>query len=533
MFDKIKGFSLVFMIVLLSLVFVLQFGGSQAEGCTSGGGGGYVAKVYDTVINQGDLYAAYALAGFDRMQPEELEKRGVRQMVLDGLIERTLLAHEARELGFDVSQDEVMAKLAKDGTARLTFRSASNEIPLPVKDEDGNFNGEYAKRYIQNGLRRGIGEFAESQVDELLAERVRTLVRSSVSVSDAEAWQAYTDDNDKAQIDYVRFSPRFYEKARELNEASVRRWRSENQTKIDADYQANLHKYTGLEEAVRSRHILIKVDADADADDETKEAARKKADALLKKLNAGASFSELAKKHSEDEGSASKGGDLGFNTRGTMVKSFDDAQFALDTGKISDLIESKFGFHIIKVEEKRDGDIPREIADMEIAKRLATQELSTGQAQKAADALLKQWRAGKSTEAIEKQLNAAAKNASETKKAIAPTMAESRLFGWGNNPIPGLSSGLVVASALELAEGESFPGSPIKAGNEVVVFRIKERQRPSKEDFSDEVRLQQIQSLREQKGGEATQQHIAALRENAIKDQAILLPAPPPSSPQS
>ena len=530
MFDKIKGFSLVFMIVLLSLVFVLQFGGSQAEGCTSGGGGAYVAKVHDTTINQGDLYAVYALAGFDRMNAEELEQRGVRQMVLDGIVERSLLAHEARQLGFDVSQEDVMAKLTKDGTARLTIRSQSNEVALPVKDKDGNFDREYAKRFINNGLRRSIGDFSDWQIDEILAERMRQLVASTVSVSDAEAWQEYADDNDKAQIEYIRFSPRFYARSKPLDDNAIKSWMAENKTKVNADYEANKHKYTGLEEEVRARHILIKWAPGATADD--KASSRAKAESLLKKAKSGASFAELAKANSQDEGSAKKGGDLGFNSRGKMVKSFDDAQFELGVGEISDLVESRFGFHIIKAEEKREGDIPREIADFEIAKRLAQQEYSASEAKKAADRVLTQWRQGKTSDAIKAQMVALKKNASDAKKGAAPELVESRLFGWGENPISGLQAGPVVASAMELGDGVAFPDAPVKAGNELVVYRLVNRERPSKEAFTDEIRQQTRDSIRSEKSREAIALHVAKLRKDASKDQALKLPAPaaPPQS---
>jgi peptidyl-prolyl cis-trans isomerase C len=101
---------------------------------------------------------------------------------------------------------------------------------------------------------------------------------------------------------------------------------------------------------VRARHILIKVEKDAD--EAAKAAARKKLEAVQEKANKGEDFSALAKTHSEGPSNV-RGGDLGFFGRGQMVKPFEEAAFALEPGKISDVVETQFGYHLIKVEEKK------------------------------------------------------------------------------------------------------------------------------------------------------------------------------------
>jgi peptidyl-prolyl cis-trans isomerase C len=101
---------------------------------------------------------------------------------------------------------------------------------------------------------------------------------------------------------------------------------------------------------VHARHILIKVDADADT--AAKDAAHKKLQAVQEKARKGEDFAELAKAHSEGPSNV-RGGDLGFFGRGQMVKPFEEAAFALEPGKISDIVETRFGYHLIKVEEKK------------------------------------------------------------------------------------------------------------------------------------------------------------------------------------
>ena len=118
----------------------------------------------------------------------------------------------------------------------------------------------------------------------------------------------------------------------------------------DADvkdfYDKNPDEFTG----VRASHILIKPDG---SDEASKKKARTAIDDVLKQAKAGTDFGELAKKHSSD-GSAQQGGDLGFFTKGRMVPEFSNAAFKLQPGQVSDVVETQFGYHIIKVTERKD-----------------------------------------------------------------------------------------------------------------------------------------------------------------------------------
>lgn len=119
-------------------------------------------------------------------------------------------------------------------------------------------------------------------------------------------------------------------------------------------YAENASRYTAKEER-QVRHLLVKVEAGAAAD--AKQKAKAKAEALLADLRkAPASFAELAKKNSDDPGSAAQGGDLGFFGRGSMVKPFEDAAFAMKPGEIGNVVETEFGYHILKLEAVRGGE---------------------------------------------------------------------------------------------------------------------------------------------------------------------------------
>lgn len=108
-------------------------------------------------------------------------------------------------------------------------------------------------------------------------------------------------------------------------------------------------------EMVRASHILIR--ADKNSSEEDKKKAKEKAEELLKKIKSGEDFAKLASEFSDDPGSKTKGGDLGFFQKGRMIKPFEEAAFALKPGEVSGIVETQFGYHIIKVEERKEASI--------------------------------------------------------------------------------------------------------------------------------------------------------------------------------
>jgi peptidyl-prolyl cis-trans isomerase C len=136
-------------------------------------------------------------------------------------------------------------------------------------------------------------------------------------------------------------------------------------------YDKNPDKFK-QDEACRASHILFRVDESADA--ATKKKVRDQAESVLKQVRAGADFAELAKKHSAD-GSSQQGGDLNFFTRGQMVPAFDQAAFSLKPGQISDIVTTQFGYHIIKVTERRPAStVPFEQVSERIKEYLTEQQ---------------------------------------------------------------------------------------------------------------------------------------------------------------
>jgi len=144
---------------------------------------------------------------------------------------------------------------------------------------------------------------------------------------------------------------------------------------IKAYYESHKDEFK-TPEMLNSRHILIKTDPSAS--DKDKKKAKEKAEEILKKIKAGEDFAKLASDVSDDTVTKTKGGELGFFPKGRMVKPFEDAVFALKPGEVSGIVESQFGYHIIKVEEKKESGIePFDTAKEKIKQKLLQERAKT------------------------------------------------------------------------------------------------------------------------------------------------------------
>jgi peptidyl-prolyl cis-trans isomerase D len=531
--QKLQTYGLWLVVGPLVVVFALQFGGPQAEGC-SGSRTSLAASVYNVNISIGDLQAAFLLAGIDRMPADQVERFGLKAHVFNGLIERTLLAHEARKVGFNIDEDEVLQTVAEDGTIYLSMsvdappflRSGARR--LDFSDKDGNFDMDNLRRFIQYQLRRSVKEFSQAQIEETLAKRMRDTLTASVQVGPEEVWDAYVRERDRIVLKYARFSPAYYQDLLNPTKEELTAWLAANEKAVDAEYEKKRSQYLGLEKQVRARHILIKVASDAAL--AVKEEARAKADALLTQLKAGADFAELARQHSQDKGSARRGGDLGYNPRGRMVAPFDEAQFSLQPGEISDLVESKFGFHIIKVEGIREGDVPEEEAKREIAERLLRESNGKKRAKEAADAMLARLKQGASIDAIEAELsgrpageeadadNSDSESAESDLDPLAPQIRTTQAFGRTETAIYGpFDARPLTLAAFEMTAEKPLPDKPIKLGEEWIVYRLESRTAAKREAFTQTEREQVRDKLLDAKRLDVLASYVHSLKRQAIE----------------
>ncbi|HEX5657322.1 MAG TPA: peptidylprolyl isomerase [Polyangiales bacterium] len=521
--NSIQNIGLLVIVVTLCGVFLLEFGGPQSQGCARADKSArYAAKVYGETITLGEMKSAYILAGGTRYGTQAARDMKLKELVLTGLIERDLLAREAEDLGFSVSEDEVMIKLAEDG---LVYVSApvgappelpSGALPVSFEDEKGEFSAENARRFIQNRLGRSIQDFAQSQIRETLALRMRDVIGAGVVVGPGEVWDAYVREKDKVELKYVRFDNAFYRELVETTPADVEGYLKEHDAEVSAAYEKDKHRYTGLEKQVRARHILIK--AAADATDAVRNAAKAKAESLRARAAKGEDFAKLARAQSEDTGSATQGGDLGWNKRGKMVAPFDDAQFALKAGELSSVVETRFGYHVIKVEGVREGDVPLDEAKQELALEQLKNARAEQMAKAAAEQTATELKDGTTIDELEKRL--AKEKEIGGDRALAPLVKETRPFGRGDAPISGVDNGALVRASFELTEEQPLLAAT-KAGDSWVVGRLESRQRANKEAFAgaDERRLND--AILRRKREEIVEQHVVGLRKKAEADGRV------------
>src|ERR1035437_7566723 len=284
----------------------------------------------------------------------------VQQLVTD-----RALAYEAARLGFQVT----------DADLADTIRQSA-----PSLFQDGKFVGRdvYASMLAQQNVT--IAEFEADLRRQVLITRLREVAIEGTIVTPLEIEQAYRKKNEKIKIEYVKIPNDKYraeaqptiQEMQNFFKANTARYHTPETknlailiadpakleqavTPTDADlrrmYTQNLDSFR-TPERVKVRHILLKTDGKP-ASEEPK--IKAKAEDLLKQIRGGADFAALAKKNSEDTGSAASGGEYpGFVTRGQTVPEFEKAAFSLKPGQTSDLVKTQYGYHIIQVLEHQD-----------------------------------------------------------------------------------------------------------------------------------------------------------------------------------
>jgi peptidyl-prolyl cis-trans isomerase D len=405
-----------------------------------------------------------------RMNPAMLRRMGLESQVLETLVGERLVVLEARRLGLSVDEDTL--------TRALTT--------LPEFQENGKFlGGEEIKRRLDY---QGISpaEFEESLRARLLRDQLEALIAGSASVTPAEVEHEFRRRNEQVKVEYVdvpeaafragvtatddEVKARF-EKARDryklpeqrvvsyvlVDQEALRARAAVTDADLEAYYQEHRDEFKDQEQVCAS-HVLVKVKASPEAKEGHPEAeAKGLAEAALAKIKGGADFAEIAKKSSEDTGSAERGGDLGCFPRGAMVPEFENVAFSLDPGQTSDLVRSSFGFHVIRVASRRDEQVQPLTAVKERIRPLVTadktQKLAADQVSLAQGALKRG-------------------TLEEAAKSIGLTVTTSPAFSLATPPEP-LNSPALAAKAFALKTGETErDGFPVGRG--YVFFRVTE-----------------------------------------------------------
>lgn len=290
-----------------------------------------------------------------------LERPELRQSVLDKLINDKLLYAEIKRANFNISDEQLsqyitsMPEFGVDGKFseelyyqlltqnRLTLKEFESSIRRDLKAQQAR-EGFASLAYVPDTLFEQTMK-AELQEREVSVAEIKTAdFLAEVNIEPVQVKEYYEKNRDKfqvpeqVQLEFVLMSANTLLPKMQVTNEEVKKF-----------YEDNMDKFQGDEER-RASHILIGFGLSPTP--ESKEEARRKAQQILDEVRKDPEqFAELAKKHSQDPGSAQNGGDLGMFGRGVMVKAFDDAVFSMTPGAISDLVESEFGYHIIKLTE--------------------------------------------------------------------------------------------------------------------------------------------------------------------------------------
>ena len=366
-----KSWLIKALIAIIAVVFVFYFGYSftsdQAMKIAYVNGelinGPEYEKVYRDMITS--LQAKYAGMWNDNI----IKILNLKKRALESLITQRLMAQAAKELGLDVTEEEIQKAI----------------MNYPAFQINGRFDMRRYQSLLANNHMKPE-DFEAGITSELLDKKLKQFLFAFLNITNQEILEYYTFTNEKVKISFVEFNPENFKKSVKIDESNLKAYFEKNkeqyripeklsvvylevdpkdfggeveitEKEIESYYEYNAKMYSEPKQ-VKAKHILFKFEQDDP--EEAKNKVRERAEKVLEKARKGENFAALAKEHSEGP-SKSQGGDLGYFKTGQMEPPFEEAAFALKKGEISDLVQTRFGYHIILVEDiKEAGMTPLE-----------------------------------------------------------------------------------------------------------------------------------------------------------------------------
>jgi peptidyl-prolyl cis-trans isomerase D len=444
--------SLAIVVVSFILLYIPSFLNPDASGA---GNNNVVASVEGREITVGRFRRvyqqqmnAYRSAYGGKVDEKLLKQLGIDQRIVQQMIEEETALAEASRLGISATDEEVRARIAT----------------MPGLLENGQFIGEQRYRQMLEMQNPPMtpSEFEEQIRRGVTLQKLQAALTHWITVDDKDLESQFKRRNEKVKLAVVSFPADKFREGLEATDAELSAYYEahKNELKIpekrkvkyalvdmqairdriqispqdiQRSYEDNLQQYSTPEQ-VRASHILLKTEGKDDA------AVKKQAEELLAKVKAGADFAQLATKYSEDDASKLKGGDLDFFPKGQMVPEFDKVAFSMKPGDISDLVKTQYGYHIIKVTDKKAASTkPLEEVRAQIEDQLKW-ERAQAEAQRIADEVAPKLKTPADLDSVA--------------KGRGLKVGESGLFS-KDEPIGGLGVAPAVAErAFELKEGE-------------------------------------------------------------------------------
>jgi peptidyl-prolyl cis-trans isomerase D len=403
----------ILLVICASMVITLIPGGLGSDMWGAAPGKGVVAKV-----DGGDVTADDVRQTARQMLQQQMQQANPQTMAMllpyfsqraaEQLITRQALIAEAEHMGLKATPREVQDELQHGRYAGTFFPG-------------GNFIGETEYEDMLSRYNLTPVKFENSIGKDIELGKLQALISGSATVSDSEIREQFIKQNSKVKFDYAVLKQddlrkalhptdvelkAFYDSHKQQYANSIPEKRKVKYAVLDvskigegiqvshddlvAYYDQHRDQYRTPEQ-VKVSHILIKTPLpgpDGKVDEKGVTEAQHRAEDLLKQIKGGANFEELAKKYSEDPGSAKEGGSLGFIQRGRTVPEFEKAAFSLPKGQISDLVKSSYGFHIIRVDDKQEAHMKTLDEVKDEIEPVLKQQKAQQMAQKQAEALL-------------------------------------------------------------------------------------------------------------------------------------------------
>jgi peptidyl-prolyl cis-trans isomerase D len=433
------------------------------------------------------------------------------------LISEKAILSEAQRMGLRATDEDVVDEL-QHGPYSATF--------FP----DGKFIGQdrYESLLQQNDLT--IPQFEQDMKNQILFRKLRNLVTSSAGVSDADVRQEFDKRNTKVKFQYAYFSEPDVRKQIHPNDAELKAYYDQHKAeynnsipekrkiayalvdanKLASDVQVSdqdLRSYYDqhrdefrVPEQVTVSHILIKTPTagpDGKVDQKAVDAAKAKAEDVLKQVKSGGNFADMAKKYSDDPGSAKNGGSLGPIQRGRTVPEFEKVAFSLPKGQISDLVKTTYGFHIIKVDDKQQAH---------------TKSLEEVKAQ--IEPLIKQQKASRAAESQASALLTGARSEGLPKAADnkhLPVVTTD--FFARADTLPGIGNSPQLADAV-FGQAEKSPPQLVQTSQGFVVFQLMGVKPPTTPTF-EEIRSKVAEQFSNQRSTALLSQKTQELSDRA------------------
>lgn len=522
--EQMKYLGWLLVVVSAALIITLFYDFGAVNPAAGGGPTDTAAWVGEEEITFAEFGRAYRNLEsryrqmFGQQWSEEMaEQFNLPKQALDQLVSQRILLLEAERVGLRATDPEVQKMI------RELF-----------EDENGKFVGRERVQQILRSNRLSEREFAEDVRRDVLLQKLNAVLAQTLYVTDAEVEEAYRTEAEKAEIRWIQL-PATEIADVEVTDEDVASYFAENESdyllpeqrradyllvdtvemrrevgesigdeELRAYFEDNSKEFE-RDEQVRARHILLRTTPSRDAD-----AARAELEAARQRLEGGEDFATLAEELSDDEGSAQRGGDLGYFGRGTMVEPFEDAVFAARPGELVGPVETDFGVHLIRVEDVREGGVPpfEELQPM-LRSRLVGERVNE-LAQAKIDAIAAK---------LDEKENPTAEDLRALAEEEGAKYESAEPFGQGDT-VPGVGR---VAAFTDAAFGleTGHISEPIKVPRGFTIVHLAEVLPPRIPEL-DEVRAQVRQDAETEKRRQAARERLAAVREQIAAGETTL-----------